>query len=204
MENYEYRRPNVNRNASAKIKKLRKKNRNQSIWICILLFEIVALLVSFGIAYAKYYKKNFIEPSYGYISMTEEASARAYVWLNKIEDIDLSYEIVKECMGEINLEYVKRPAEVKGEYTYELSENTYEQCLNSANEGLVRAYYEAIKNRIKNSGYEGEINNELVDRLMNETFSLSVPDYINKHEIKLLPDKNEIDIKKGVSDENNQ
>ena len=39
---------------------------------------------------------------------------------------------------------------------------------------------------------------------MNETFSLSVPEYINKHEIKLLPDKNEIDIKKGVSDENNQ
>lgn len=204
MENYEYTRPSVNRNNNAKIRKLRRKNRNQSIWICILVFEIVILLLSFGIAYAKYYKKNYVEPSYGYISMTEEASARAYVWLNKIDDIDLSYETVKECMGEINLEYVKCPAEVKGEYTYELSEKTYEQCLNSANEGLIRAYYEAIKNRIKISGYEGEINNELVDRLMNETFSLSVPEYINKHEIKLLPDKNEIDIKKGVSDENNQ
>ncbi|MDO4188053.1 MAG: hypothetical protein Q4D29_03610 [Lachnospiraceae bacterium] len=197
MENYEYRPTpsQVNRNNGAKIKRLKRKNRNKSIWIIILVVVIVILLAGIGIGYAKYYKKNYKDPSFEYISMTEEASARAYVWLSKIEDTDLSYEEVKNCMGNFNLEVIKKPTDVKGEYTYELAEGGYDYCRNQARVGFEKAYYEAIKKRIVNSGYEGTVDDELVDRLMTETFGMSVSQYIDECDIKLLPDLVDINVK---------
>jgi len=214
MENYEYTRPPVNRNNGAKIKRLKRKNKAKSIWICILVFIILALLGVMGYFGAKSYKEKYKAPSYKYIPMTEEASARAFVWLKRIDDIDLSYEEVKECMGSFNLEVIRKPTEVKGEYTYELVDGAYGYCESQAKIGLEKAYYLAIKKRITNSGYEGEVNNELVDRIMDETFGMSVSEYLNKHDIKLLPEINEIDIeeklglkaeamKEGTNEENN-
>lgn len=198
MENYEYTRPPVDRRSRAQIKKLKKTNTVKSIWIGILIFIILLLIVSMGLGFARYYKKNYKDPSYEYISMTEEASARAYVWLSKIEDTDLSYEDVKLCMGTFNLEVIKKPAEVKGEYAYELADGSYEYCVSQAKVGFEKAYYMAVQRRIANSNYEGDITDELVDKLMNDTFGISVSEYIARQDIKLIPDLYEIDVKRII------
>lgn len=193
MDNYEYTRPQVDRNARAHIKKLRKKNKSKNIWIVILVLIILFLIGAICFSYARYYKKNYIDPSYQYISMTEEASARAFVWLSKIEDTGLSYEDVKNCMGSFNLEIIKKPAKVKGEYTYEMAEGSYEYCTGQAKAGFEKAYYEAVKRRIIDSGYEGTVTDELVDRLMTDTFGMSVEQYIGECNVSILPEKSEID-----------
>ena len=195
MENYEYTRPPVNRNNNAKLKRLKRKNRSKSIWIAILVFIIVFLIGAFLIAYAKYYKKTYKDPSFEYISMTEEASARAYVWLSKIEDTNLTYEDVKSCMGSFNLEVVKTPTDVKGQYEYKIADGSYEYCLKQAELGLESAYLLAIKNRIIATEYSGEVTDELVGRLMEETFGMNVSEYLKKHEIKLLPEEKDINVK---------
>ena len=210
MENYEYIPPQVNRtNASrASIKKLKRKNRRKNIWICILIFIILLLIAAFGIAYARYYKQTYKEPSMEYISMTEEASARAYVWLSKIEDTDLSYEDVKDCMGSFNLEVVKKPTDVKGEYTYELEESSYDQCLNQAKTGLEKAYKMAVLRRVSAEGYTENLSDGLVEQLMSETFGMSVSQYLNECNIKLLPEKDEINVnsllKADLTEEQNE
>lgn len=190
--------PNRNQlnRANAAIKRLKRKNRKKSIWISILLIVVFVLLVVIAVGAWKNYSKKYKEPVHIYASMTEEATARAYVWLSKIEDTDISYEDVKACMGDFNIEIVKTPSKVKGEYTYSLADGAYEYCMNQATVGLEKAYKKAVCGRISHVGYEGELSDELVESLMQDTFGMSVAEYLKQCEITLLPKAEEIDIEK--------
>lgn len=204
MDNYNYRPAGTRPNNGAGIRRLKRKNRVKSMWIMILLIVILILLVFIGINGYKQYKKTYKEPSYQYISMSEEASARAYVWLSKIKDTELSYDEVKQCMGEFNLEIVKTPTDVKGEYTYELADGAYEYCLNQAKVGLERAYKLAVIKRIKSTMYSDSVTDATVEELMMKTFGMSVSEYLEECDIDLLPEENEIELNKvEVHDESN-
>lgn len=173
------------------IRSLKRKNRRKTVFIVFLTIVIIILGLAMAGILIKQYKES-TKPVYEYVSMTEEASARAYVWLCKIEDTDLSYDDVKSCMGDFNLEVIKTPLKEKGKYERKLADGAYEYLVSQSEAGLESAYYFAIMRRIRNSGYEGDINEELVNRLMDETFGMSVTEYLDQCNISLLPSEQEL------------
>ncbi len=161
----------------------------------ILLF-IILLSVAFAIILGAMLIWDFInskkEPIYEYASMSEEASARAYVWLNQIEDMPLSYTEIKEMMGDIQLELVLTPAEEKGKYMRALSDNTFAVCRKKANDGLEKAYREVARYRLLSAGYEGEISDDMLDTMMREAYGISVAEYLSYCNVQLMPTLEEL------------
>lgn len=187
---YGYQNPGNARNLKS-IKALKKSNRRKSVLIWVLIILLIAIAAATGyLGYTQYKKSK--EPVNLYYSMTEEASARAYVWLSKIDDMNLSYDDVKECMGDFNLEVIKTPTDQKGVYSLSLAEKAYEYCENQAEVGLEKAYKKVVSDRITSSGYEGTITDDTVENLMMDTFGLSVSDYLKECNITLLPSEEEI------------
>lgn len=203
-QGYEMPRPDAQRvemQRRAAVKRLKRKNRRKSVWIIILLIIILLLCALIGYGVFKQHRDSK-KPSMQYISMTEEAAARAYVWLSKIEDIELSYDDVKECMGDFNLEVVKTPID-KNTYKIEPADGAYEYCRSQASIGLEKAYKMAVCRRIKASGYEGTASDEVVEEIMMKTFGMTVEQYLKECNIELLPTEAEVQEKYAgeVSDE---
>lgn len=173
----------------------RRKLRILSVLTPILTIAVIALCLIIGMLFYKQYKESK-EIKYEYVSMTEEAAARAYVWLNDIENNELSYDEIKDCMGQFNLELVLTPSKTKGEYDRAIAENAYEYCVSQAEEGLEKAYKKAVINRLIAADYELDHNSiptdETVESLMKDTFGISVSEYLKKMNVKLLPSNDEL------------
>ena len=172
----------------------RKRRRRISVITPVLFFIVIALLVFIGLMILKQYKDSK-EPVFEYVSMTEEVSARALVWLNEIDDINLSFDDVKECMGNLNIEIKYSPTETKGIYTQEIVPGCYEQCESGAKAGLEKAYKLAVMNRLQLAGYSEPCTDETVENLMKSTFGLSVSEYISQCDISILPTEDELKAK---------
>ena len=176
------------------VRRSRRRNRRKNVIIIFLLMIVFILIGSIAVILLKQYRDSK-KPSIQYVSMTEEASAKAFIWLNKIEDTGLTYEDVKNCMGDFNLEVIKTPTSEKGVYELSIADGAYEYCSNQAKIGIEKAYKLALCKRIAATGYSETISDELVERLMNETFGMSVSEYIDKCGITLLPSKQELEQK---------
>lgn len=135
------------------------------------------------------------EPKFEYVSLDEEAAARAYVWISDIEDNGVSFDEVKECMGEFNLELVLMPTEEKGVYQRSLADGSYEYALSQATVGMEKVYKKVVRNRLLDAGFEGQCTDEEIDELMQRTFGVSVEEYLKGEEIELLPTLDELNEK---------
>lgn len=173
------------------VRRRKKKKKRGGVVTAVLFILCIALLVIIGMLVAVRYKEAK-QPVYEYISMTDEAAAKAYVWISQIENTDITYDDVKSCMGEFNLELVKTPAKKKGVYNRKLADGTYDYCESQARIGFEKAYRLAVMKRLRNSGYEGDINEELVDELMMEAYEVSVSDYLRGREVAVFPSLQEI------------
>lgn len=132
------------------------------------------------------------EPVYRSVSMSEEASARAYIWLNEIDDMPLSYTDIKGMMGDIQLKLVLTPTGEKGKYMQTLAEGTFGDCEGRARAGLEKAYREVLKHRFLAAGYEGEMSETLADDMMREAYGISISEYLESCEVQLLPTLEEL------------
>jgi len=160
----------------------------------ILLGIVLIMSAVIGLFIFNEYKKSK-EPRYEYVSLSEEAAARAYVWINNIEDNGVSFEDAKECMGEFNLELVSNPTEERGIYQRSLADGAYEYAASSAKVGMEKMYRLAVKNRLVAAGFEGEPTDEDVENLMQKTFGVSVEEYLTRENIELLPTEEELNEK---------
>lgn len=152
-------------------------------------FIIIAALVALLFWELREDKK---EPVYKYASVSEEAAARAYVWLNQIEDMHLSYGDVRKMMGDIRLELILTPGREDGMYMQTLAEGTLADCESRAQNGLERAYREVVRHRLADAGYEGEISDAMLDDLMREAYGVSVSEYLASCQVQLLPTTEEL------------
>ncbi len=151
---------------------------------CVILAIITILLVVVMII-------NNRKPIYEERSMSSEISAKVYVWLAQIENTQLTYDEVKECIGECSVVVIKTK-KGRDEFEYKLEEGTYDECARMAFEGLERAYKLAVTKRLQASGYEGEITDTLVDELMKDSYGVSVREYLEEQNVALLPDESQI------------
>lgn len=174
-------------------KKRKKKRARQQTGVVkygrILLLFCIMVFVSFAVILGAmaFLKAKEPEPVYEYVSMSEEAAARAYIWLSQIEDMPLSYTEIKEMMGDIQLTLVLTPTEEKGKYMRTLAEGTAADCEKKAADGLERAYREVVRYRFLADGYEGECSDDMLDDKMREAYGVSVSEYLSCCEVQLLP-----------------
>ena len=169
----------------------RKRRRRNSALTFVFFVMTIVFMMTTGLLFAARYK-DAKKPVYEYVSMTDEASANAYVWLSQIEENGLTYDDIKNCMGDFNLEIVKTPTKEKGVYSVKIADGSYDYCVSQARMGFEKAYRLAVINRLKISGYEGEISDELVDRLMMEAYDVNTEQYLDEQNVKLLSDFTDI------------
>lgn len=176
--------------------------QKKSAFTAILLGIVLIMSAAIGLFVYNEYKASK-EPKFEYVSLSDEASARAYIWLNEIEDTGISFEDVKMCMGEFNLELVLTPTQVKGVYERSLADGSYEYAVSQAKVGMEKAYRMVVKNRLIAAGFSGECTDEDIESLMQKTFGVSVEEYLEREEITLLPTEEELNEKYAgeVSDE---
>lgn len=166
--------------------------KKRSVLTPILLGIVIVMSVAIVLFLYGQYKASK-EPVYKYVSMSDEAAARAFVWLNEIEDNELTFEQVKECMGDFNLELVLVPTEEKGVYTRSLAEGAYDYVYSQSKVGFEKAYKIVVKNRLQAAGFEGECTDETVEELMQKTYGVSVEEYLEGCDVKLIPTREELE-----------
>jgi len=166
---------------------MKKAKKLRSGILLFIMMISLALAIILAAVLIWDYINSQKEPIYKYASMSEEASARAYIWLNQIEDMPLSYTEIKEMMGDIQLELVLTPTEEKGKYMQALSDNTFAVCQKKAKDGLEKAYREVARHRLLAAGYEGEISDDMLDSLMREAYGISVAEYLSYCNVQLMP-----------------
>ncbi len=169
----------------------RKKKRGNGILLFFMIISVSLIVVLVCMLLLKL-RDSRKEPVYVSVSMSEEAAARAYVWLNQIEDMPLSYTEIKEMMGDIRLELVLTPAGEKGKYTQALAEDTFADCQEKAQNGLEKAYREVARYRFLAAGKEEEISDDMLDDMMQEAYGVSVSEYLSFCDVQLMPTLEEL------------
>ncbi len=160
----------------------------------LLLFVVIAVTFAlfFGFLLLLEVRETPNEPVYESVSMSEEAAARAYVWLSQIEDMPFSYTEIRKMMGDIQLQLVLTPAGEKGKYVRTLADGTFADCQEKARAGLEKAYRGVVRYRILASGYEGELLDDRLDDLMREAYGVSVSEYLSYCNVQLTPTLEEL------------
>lgn len=165
--------------------------KKRSAFTSILLGIVLILSAVVGLFVFNEYRASK-EPKFEYVSLSDEAAARAYVWLSKIEDNGIDFDEVKVCMGDFNLELVLMPTEEKGVYQRSLSAGSYDYALSQAKAGMEKAYRIVVRNRLLEAGFEGECTDEEIEALMKKTFGVSIEEYLSGENIVLLPTEEEL------------
>lgn len=154
----------------------------------MLFFIIVSVICLIIIKYNDKKKPVFTE-----ISLSEEITAKGYVWLSQIEGMDLSYDELREIMGDIYLSAELKKGETKGMRYQEITEGSYSKCVNQAYEGMKKAYCTVVGDRLTEEGYEGQVDEAVVNSLMEEAYGVSVDEYLKGCEdLELIPSEEEL------------
>ena len=173
----------------------RRRRRRLSPLVPVLFILVIALMAIVGMLLVSR-AKAAKEPKHKYVSMTEEAAARAYVWLSEIDDFDISYDEIKAMMGDFNMEIIETPTKEKGVYALSMADGSYEYCVSQAKVGLEKAYKQAVVNRIMAAGgIEGEVTDATVEELMMEAYGVSVSEYLEGQNIDYFPSLDEMNEK---------
>ncbi len=178
----------MSRNRKKAKKRGAKRYGRGILLFCIMISVILAVILGCML----FMKSKNSEPDYEYVSMSEEAAARAYIWLNQIEDMPLSYTQIKEMMGDIRLKLVLTPTGEKGKYMRTLADGTFADCQEKAENGLEKAYREVAGYRFLAAGYEGEISGDMLDDMMREEYGVSVAEYLSFCDVQLMPTLEEL------------
>ena len=125
------------------------------------------------------------------VDLTDRVTAQALVWLSEIQDMPLSYDEVKACMGSVVLRCEDTPTGEKGVYTRKAVPESYGGCYENAYAGLENAYVKVFNDRIEKKGQEGKYTKEDVDKTVQKAYGISLREYLVS-KILLLPSEEEL------------
>lgn len=178
-----------------------RRRRRRSVAVPILTIFTIMLVGIIGImAFAMYKESRKVQ--HRTISLSEGVAARYYEFASEIDGNGLTYDDCLKVAGDINIELLITKADEKGKLKQEIVEESYNSARESAKNGLYAIYKKVIKNKISNEGYEGNITDEMVEKLMQENFNMSVEQYVSNQNIKLIDDYETMKQKYNVEVEN--
>lgn len=167
----------------------RRKRTNPLVWKIPVALLAVTLLAGIVAVHVLAFQNRGKGPEKEQtVSVTEEVTARAYVWLQQIEDMELSYPEVRETIGDVEIQLVKNPGDSAGELVL----SSYEEAKQKAMQGMEQLFCKVLTDRLKKSGYEGSCEPADLDRMMQDAYGVTVSEYIIQCEIPLLPTTEEL------------
>ncbi|MDY6104358.1 MAG: hypothetical protein SPI28_07505, partial [Acetatifactor sp.] len=150
----------------------RRKKTNPMLWIIpVVVLSLALLTIIIAVHVHAFQKRKSPEEGKQFVSVTEEITAKAYVWLEQIQDMKLSYPEVRDAVGdvEIQIQRVKKP---DGEASVEVVVSSYEEAEESALDSLEELYRRVLTQRLKEAGYEGTCEQADLDRMMQEAYGV--------------------------------
>ena len=113
------------------------------------------------------------------VSLSEDVAVNTYVWLSDVEGMTLTYSDIKDQVGAIDLEIAMTPTGKSHLYTQEVSAESYTECEKKAKAGLKNAFIAVAKEQLGDSAD--------VSALMEDTFGVTVEEYLESCNLTLLP-----------------
>lgn len=172
-----------------------KKRRRRKISGLPAIIVLFLLLVIGGVTWGFFYfngnKINLPGERYREIDVTATVKERAKEYLSSAafgDEINLD-EYFEKLVIESNLTVTK-----DGQFTEKLSEDKHYEISEKARRGLEQAVSDLISKRIKNNYIETTMTTE---QLMQETFGMSLSDYLKQYGPSLVPSYSELNSQYG-------
>ncbi|MCM1325903.1 MAG: hypothetical protein NC094_06270 [Bacteroidales bacterium] len=168
--------------------------RNATVTSVFLISGFLIILL----AYSHFFiagGRNFSGEWTANLDMTQQAAVNAIDWLQDIEGVSVSLEDLALSTQELTIQVeldMEQTARFKGTFHCHILPESYEACNQAAYEALAMSFRELLGERLRMSGYEGDIGQEAVEALVEETFGMSTVSYLMAYGPALLPSLEEL------------
>ena len=160
----------------------------------ILILLILSLGISTAVlSYLQFFKsddRNLAGEWTAELDLTEQAAVTAFIWLQDIEAVYVSFQDVESGMQkltvQINLE-LEATTGIEGTFRCSILPESYDMCEQAAYEAFAESFRELLAERLRMAGYTGGTDKEDIEVLVTETFGMSTVSYLMTYGPALLP-----------------
>ena len=160
----------------------------------ILLLLILSLSIStFFLTYLHFFKSDngsFSGEWTAELDLTEQAAVTAFIWLQDIEAVYVSFEDVESGMQKLTVQIdlnLDAATDYEGTFRCSILPESYNMCEQAAYEAFAAAFRELLAERLRMAGYTGGTDKEDIEALVTETFGMSTVSYLMTNGPALLP-----------------
>ncbi|MCM1534814.1 MAG: hypothetical protein NC126_02690 [Clostridium sp.] len=168
--------------------------RNATVTSIFLISGFLIILL----AYSHFFiagGRNFSGEWTANLDMTQQAAVNALDWLQEIEGVSVSLEDLALSMQELTVQVkldMEQTVRFKGTFQCHILPESYEACNQAAYEAFAMSFRELLGERLRMSGYEGDIGQEAVEALVEEAFGMPTVSYLMTYGPALLPSLEEL------------
>ena len=165
------------------------------------LFKVLAviLIILLGyISYAYYMKNeklNSIEGRYvRSVDLADESAGSATDYLSGIIGADISYDEVKNAMGDVSVDVfltVTEENKESGLLSISVSEDKYNEVYENTLSVLEDMFKDIILKRLSDAGFD-EYNKDNLDPLISDSLGMPLREYLRSYGPKLIPTLDEL------------
>ena len=160
----------------------------------ILFLLILSLSISTAyLAYLHFFKSDSDSLSGEWtaeLDLTEQAAVTAFVWLQDIEAVSVSFKDVESCMQKLTIQVglnLEAATDYEGAFHCSILPESYDVCEQAAYEAFAEVFRELLTKRLLMAGYTGGTDKEDLEVLVTETFGMPTVSYLMTFGPALLP-----------------
>ena len=160
----------------------------------ILFLLILSLSISTAfLTYLHFFKSDGRNLSGGWtaeLDLTEQAAVTAFIWLQDIEAVPVSFKDVESSMQELTIQVdlsLEATKGFEGTFHCAILPESYNVCEQAAYEVFAEIFKELLAERLRMAGYTGGTDRKDIEALVAETFGMSTVSYLMTFEPALLP-----------------
>ncbi|MCH5271956.1 MAG: hypothetical protein J1E83_14650 [Lachnospiraceae bacterium] len=160
----------------------------------ILLLLILSLSISTAfLIYLHFFKSDGRSLSGEWtaeLNLTEQAAATAFIWLQDIEGVSVSFQDVESGMQKLTVQVVlnlEATTGSEGAFHCSILPESYNMCEQAAYEAFAAIFRELLAERLRMAGYTGDTDKDDLEALVTETFGMSTVSYLMTYGPALLP-----------------
>ena len=160
----------------------------------ILFVLILSLSISTAyLAYLHFFKSGGRSLSGEWtaeLDLTEQAAVTAFVWLQDIEAVSVSFQEVESCMQKLTIQVglnLEAATDFEGAFRCGILPESYDICEQAAYEAFAESFRELLTERLRLAGYTGGTDKEDLEALVTETFGMPTVSYLMTFGPALLP-----------------
>ena len=160
----------------------------------ILLLLILSLSISTAfLAYLLFFKSGGRSLSGEWtaeLDLTEQVAVEAYIWLQDIDAVSVSYRDVESYMQKLTIQVnlnLEATTDLEGTFHCGILPESYNVCVQDAYEAFADIFRNLLAERLRMSGYTGGTDKEDLEVLVTETFGMSTVSYLMTYGPVLLP-----------------